>query len=99
MRFGFAGASTVAENLWVDSSGVGGNGALVQAGESATLSGTLYCRAAQSLALTARCFSLHLNRELYLALAILPTTSPTTVVANGLHQFTGASANTYTLVS
>ena len=97
VRFDFAGASTVAENLWVDGSGVGGNGVLVQAGESTTLSGDIVLSGDSvfSVDSSALFSAFTLSGVISGTGNITLTTSPTTVVANSSIQFTGASANTY----
>ncbi|QQS18200.1 hypothetical protein IPL68_06235 [Candidatus Saccharibacteria bacterium] len=98
LEFDFASAQTVSEPLDVIGSGVSSTGAVVQAGESTTLSGNIVLSGDTTFGVdTGAAFSAFtLSGVISGTGNVTVTTSPSTVFANSSIQFTGASANTYT---
>lgn len=96
--FNFASAQTVNEPLHVAGTGVSGTGAVVQNGESTTLSGNIVLTGDTAFGVdSSSAFSAFTFSGVISGTGnITVTTSPTTVVANSSIQFTGASPNTYT---
>ncbi len=98
LRFPLSAGSTVAEPLRIAGDGLAGEGALVQADESVTLSGNIELTASSTIGVDTGAFSsaFILSGVISGTGDITLVTSPTTSVANSSIQFTGSSANTYT---
>jgi hypothetical protein len=96
IKFDFAIADTVAEPFIIVGDGEG-NGALVQIGETTTLSGNILLVGDATIGVdsTAVFSAFSLSGVISGTGDITVTTSPTTALGNSSIQFTGASANTY----
>ena len=98
VRFNFGASTSVPENFQVVGSGSGALGALVQAGESTTLSGSIVLAGNTTFGVdtTSPFSAFNLSGVISGTGDITLKTSPSTVVADTSIQFTGSAANTYT---